>query len=117
MAIFRLILSAWLLIISVYTVFVVAEHGFNLFPVFFGDIAALGWPGQFNMDFMGFLFLSGTWVAWRHHFRPLGLLLAIPAFLGGIPFLTIYLLVVTRTQDCDMNIVLLGPERAAAKTV
>jgi len=92
----------------------VAEHGINLFPAFFGDIAAMGWAGQFNMDFMGFLFLSAAWVAWRHQFTPLGWVLAVPAFFGGIPFLTIYLLIVTRTPDCDMKAVFLGPQRAAA---
>ena len=114
MTTFRLILAIWLLVIAVYTAFVVAEHGIGLFEVFFGDIAAMGWPGQFNLDFMGFLFLSGLWVAWRHHFSPLGLALAPLAFLGGIPFLTVYLLIVSRQATCDMKTVLLGPNRAAS---
>ena len=114
MSVFRTILAAWLAIVTVYTVFVVAEHGMNLFAVFFGDMAEMGWPGQFNLDFMGFLFLSATWVAWRHDFAPLGWVLAIPAFLGGIPFLTIYLLVVSSQPGADMKVVLLGPQRAAA---
>ena len=113
MTIFRLILAAWLIIITIYTVFVVAEHGINLFPAFFGDITAMSWAGQFNMDFMGFLFLSATWVTWRHHFTPLGWVLAIPAFFGGIPFLTVYLLIVSRSPGCDMKTILLGPQRAA----
>lgn len=36
-----------------------ASHAWNLFPVFFGDIAAMTWAGQFNADFTGFLLLSG----------------------------------------------------------
>ena len=114
MTLFRLTLAAWLIIISIYTAFVIAQHGPGLFGVFFGDIAAMGWPGQFNLDFMGFLFLSGLWVAWRHHFTPLGLVLAVPAFLGGIPFLTIYLLIVSRQPDCDIKSIFLGPQRAAS---
>jgi hypothetical protein len=114
MAAFRIILVSWLLVISVYTAFVVNEHGMGLFTVFFGDIAAMGWPGQFNLDFMGFLFLSGLWVAWRHHFSPLGLGLALVAFLGGIPFLTVYLLIVSRQPGCDMKTVMLGAHRAAS---
>jgi len=114
MALFRLMLVSWLIIITVYTAFVVAQHGLNLFPAFFGDIARMGWAGEFNMDFMSFLFLSACWVAWRHHFSATGLLLAIPAFLGGMPFLTIYLLIVSRAPDCTMKTVLLGPVRASA---
>jgi hypothetical protein len=112
MTIFRLILAAWLAVLTAYTAVVIANHGFGLFEVFFGDILSMGWPGQFNLDFLGFLFLSGLWVSWRHHFSPAGLALGVVALLGGIPFLTIYLLVVSRAPDCDMKMILLGSQRA-----
>jgi hypothetical protein len=55
MVVLRLVLAAHLAVLAVYTAVVIANHGWNLFPVFFGDMAAMGWAGQFNLDFMGFL--------------------------------------------------------------
>ncbi|MGB5163694.1 MAG: hypothetical protein WBN61_00395 [Woeseiaceae bacterium] len=65
--------------IVVYTAAVGTHHGWNLFPVFFADIMAMTWPGQFNFDFMGFLLLSGLWVSWRHQFSAGGLGLGVVA--------------------------------------
>ncbi|MBO6543610.1 MAG: hypothetical protein JJ939_02725 [Alphaproteobacteria bacterium] len=114
MTIFRLFLATLFTIIVVYTVFVGLEHGWNLFPLFFSDIFAMTWAGQFNLDFLGFLSLSALWVAWRHHFSAAGLGLSILAFTGGIPFLSVYLLYASLKADGDMKVVFLGPERAKA---
>ena len=46
-------------------------------------MATMGWPGQFNLDFMCMLTLSGLWVAWRHHFSGAGIALGLLAFFGG----------------------------------
>jgi len=110
---FRILLVLMLLVLIAYTGVVIASHGWNLFPVFFEDMTAMTWPGQFNTDFMGFLILSGLWTAWRHHFSPLGLLLGLIAFFGGIIFLTIYLLVVSGGAKGNAKVLLLGPRRAA----
>lgn len=112
MTAFRLLLIALLLIIIGYTAIVVADHGLDLFSVFFGDIAAFGWPGQFNVDFGSFLVLSALWVAWRHQFGAAGLLLAIPAFLGGMLFLATYLLIASYAAKGDARVLLLGAGRA-----
>ena len=72
----------------------------------------MGWPGQFNLDFMGFLVLSGTWVMWRHHFRPAGIALGIGAFFLGAPYLSAYMLFHSFQVDGDAAALLLGPERA-----
>lgn len=52
-----------------YTVAIAADtgalRGWNFMPVFFRDIIALTWPGQFNLDFSCLLSLSGLWLAWR----------------------------------------------------
>ena len=69
MVLFRALLLLMLIVLAVYTGVVVVEYGLILLNVFFRDIAALGWPGQFNLDFMMMLMLSGLWVAWRHRFR------------------------------------------------
>lgn len=115
MNLFRLLLLALLLILVGYTALVIAEHGWNLFAVFFGDMAAMTWAGQFNLDFMGYLILSGLWTAWRHHFTPLGLALGVAAFFGGILFLTVYLLVVSYRVGGDVKAMLIGPARAGLK--
>lgn len=114
MSIFRALLVVLFAVIVVYTVLVSAEHGLDFLPIFFGDIAAMTWNGQFNLDFMGFLALSAMWVAWRNGFAPVGLLLAVVAFFFGVPFLTAYLLVLSFRTDGDVKRMLLGDERAAA---
>ena len=113
---FRALLVAIFATIVVYTLPVIANHGMSLFPVFFGDIAKMEWPGQFNLDFMGFLLLSGFWLAWRNHFSPLGLALGVGGLFLGAPFLTAYLLVTSFAVDGDVAALLLGPERAQARS-
>lgn len=108
MTLFRALLVILWTILTAYTAVTVAHHGMGLLPVFFGDMAKMGWPGQFNLDFMMMLMLSGLWVAWRHGFSAGGLLLGLLAFFGGASFLTVYLLVVSLQAKGDMRSVLLG---------
>lgn len=115
MTLFRLFLAACLLAIIGYTSVTIAHHGLNLLPDFFGDMAAMGWPGQFNLDFMTFLLLAALWVAWRHHFSAAGLALALLASIGGMLFMSIYLLVHSYRTGGDMAALLLGPARAAQR--
>jgi hypothetical protein len=110
---FRMALVLLWLVIAGYTAVVIAHHGMGLFAVFFGDMAAMGWPGQFNLDFMIMLLLSALWVAWRHRFSSIGMALGALAFLGGAFFLTAYLLVLSLRARGGMAEVLLGKERAA----
>ncbi len=110
---------AWLIVIlstvGVYTAVVVGDYGLNLFPYFFGDMAKLGWPGQFNLDFMFMLSLSGLWVAWRNGFSGAGLALGMLAFFLGAPFLSGYLLYLLAQTKGDLRAVLLGDARASAR--
>lgn len=105
-----LLLAAWVLL-ATYTALVVADHGWGLFGVFFGDMRAMGWPGQFNLDFTILLALSALWVAWRHHFSGTGLLLGLTAFVGGALFLTAYVFVVSVVAKGDLREMLLGRAR------
>lgn len=114
MNLFRAFLVLIFLALASYTAVVVGDHGMNLFPVFFGDIAKMGWPGQFNLDFLFMLALSGLWVAWRHRFSPVGIALGVLAFNGGALFLSVYLMVLLAQADGDMREVLLGKSRVAA---
>lgn len=108
---FRVLLTTILAIIVIYTAFVVSNHGLNLLPIFFGDILRMEWPGQFNLDFLGFLILSAFWTAWRNQFAPSGLGFALLALFFGTPFLTIYLLVLSFRTDGDVQAMLVGERR------
>jgi hypothetical protein len=112
MTAFRAYLVAFFVVLLTYTAIVIANHGWGLFPIFFGDIAAMTWPGQFNLDFLGFLTLSGLWLAWRHHFSPLGLILGLIGVFGGMGFLVPYLLIASFAAKGDVKELLLGRARA-----
>ncbi len=114
MTTFRIFLGVIFVVIGVYTGPVVMNHGLTLFAVFFGDIAQMGWPGQFNLDFLGFLVMSAFFVAWRHEFSAGGLGLGVVAFFFGAPFLTAYLIVISLQTKGDVAAMLLGEARAAA---
>lgn len=110
-----LILALWVTLV-VYTVLVVANHGLGLLPIFFGDMASLTWPGQFNLDFLCMLILSATWVAWRHRFSGVGLALAPVALFGGAGFLLPYLLVLSLQTEGDITRMLLGDNDERGRT-
>lgn len=94
-----------------YTGVVGTNHGWNLFPIFFGDIAAMTWPGQFDLDFTCLLTLSGLWLAWRHRFSPGGILLGLLGVVGGTLVLAPYLLLASYRVRGDMTALLVGEGR------
>lgn len=108
---FRTFLLIIWLAIAGYTAIVMANHGANLLPIFFGDMASLTWPGQFNLDFMCMLLMSGLWVSWRHQFSLPGMALGLLAVFGGALFLSTYLLIVTHRLQGGMQELLLGKSR------
>lgn len=92
MTLLRLYLMVALVCLTVYTVMVGTQHGWNLLPVFFNSVLEVTWSGQFNLDFLTFLGLSGFWVAWRNQFTAGAIALGIVAFFGGMIFLAPYLI-------------------------
>ena len=113
MNLFRIYLVVVLTCLTVYTLMVGSNHGWNLLPVFFSDIGEMKWPGQFNFDFMTFLALSGIWIAWRHRFSTSGIILGIIAFFSGMMFLAPYLLYASVQAGGNAKVLLLGKERAS----
>ncbi len=111
MNLFRGILILMTICIFIITGIVSFNHGWNLLPIFFGDMFSLTWPGQFNFDFMCFLILSGLWVSWRNNFSFLGSILGIAAIFGGIMFLAPYLLIESFRSNGDFKLLLLGKSR------
>lgn len=112
MTAFRIFLVPIIAFVGTYTMFVVADHGLGLLPIFFGDIMEMGWPGQFNVDFFAFLSLGALWLMWRHHFSIGGILLGLCVFAGGAPFVCAYLLITSIQAKGDVPTLLLGPRRA-----
>ena len=112
MAMFRIFLVVILLTLVCYTGIVISKYGINLLPVFFGDMANLEWSGQFNLDFMFMLSLSGLWVSWRHQFSVSGIILGIGALFGGSLFLSLYLIIESIRVKGNMKALLLGGSRA-----
>jgi len=111
MTAFRILMATLFIAIAAYTGVTISNHGWNLIPIFFGDMAAMAWPGQFNFDFMCFLLLSALWVSWRHNFSAIGLALGVVASLGGMLFLSAYLFFVAGQADGDARKLLLGDGR------
>lgn len=112
MGAFRLLLVIFIIGIVGFTGVVVSNHGLNLLPIFFGDMAKMTWPGQFNFDFLCLLMLSGLWLAWRHHFSLGGLALGALGLFGGIMVLAPYLLLASYRAKGDTKVLLLGKRRA-----
>lgn len=100
-----------------YTGIVISNHGMGLLSIFFGDVATMGWPGQFNLDFTFMLTFSALWVAWRHHFSLAGLVLGVLALFFGSLFLTAYLFTVSWRAKGQMKEMLLGKKRAGSLTL
>jgi hypothetical protein len=114
MSLFRIYLVGVFVGLIGYTIVVGMNHGWNLVPIFFGDIALMNWPGQFNLDFMTYLGLSAIWVAWRHQFTSVGIALGVVAFVGGMIFLAPYLLWASMKAGGDARTLLLGSQRASS---
>jgi hypothetical protein len=108
----RALLILILISIGTYTTIVIFNHGLGLFEIFFGEMIAMTWSGQFNLDFMCLLLLSGLWVAWRHHFSKLGIVLGLLIFVGGCPMLSAYLIWASFATKGNVNAMLLGEVRA-----
>ena len=101
------LIVGWTALIA-FTMFVIGRDGLNLLPIFFGDIAAGHWPGQFNADFLSLLALSALWTGWRNGWSALGWGLAVLAFFLGGTFLMAYLLILLHLEKGDLRRVLLG---------
>ncbi len=91
----RVFLVAVIATVLVYTIMVGNKHGWNFAQFFFGDIATMNWAGQFNLDFSFFLLFTGMWIAWRNKFSPFGVGLGLFTLVGGIPFVSTYLLILS----------------------
>jgi hypothetical protein len=105
---FRIFMGLMWLSLAGYTALVISQDGLDLLPIFFGAISEGHWPGQFNVDFMTFLALSGFWTAWRFGFSASGIALGILAFFLGGGFLLPFLFYLSFKHQGNPSIMLLG---------
>lgn len=105
---FRALLVAQVVAVGTYTVLVFEKEGADLWSVFLNNIASLNWSGQFNLDFLCYLLLSGSWIMWRNQFEKGSTLFAIAAMILGIVVFAPYLLWLFYKEKGDLKRVLIG---------
>lgn len=114
MKLLKLFLVLELLGLGLYTFFVIQNQGWNLAHHFLSALTAVGWQGQFNLDFLILLTLAGIWVSWRQGHSGLGLCLGFLTAIGGTMVLFPYLLIQISRHKGDMQGILMG--RRAERT-
>ncbi|MCG9899353.1 MAG: hypothetical protein MH132_05090 [Hydrotalea sp.] len=105
---FKILLLIQTVGLLIYTLIAFQNEGANLFNVFIKNIAAFSWSGQFNLDFLSYLILSGLWIMWRNKFTVKSILIGLIASVLGIVFFALYLLWLTNKEDGDLKRVLIG---------
>ncbi|WP_204113758.1 hypothetical protein [Shimia biformata] len=101
-------LIAMTAIVAVTTTAAMSKEGIDFLSPFLAEIMALGWQGQFNLDFACYLVLSALWIAWRHGFSLGGFLIAGLAALLGILVFAPYVLVQISRAEGDPRRLLMG---------
>jgi hypothetical protein len=105
---FKFLLVVMALLVLGYTGLAMQKEGSDLFSVFFANIKAMGWNGQFNLDFACYLLLSGLWIMWRNRFSGTSILIGLIASILGIVFFAPYLLSCLYHAKGDLKMMLIG---------
>lgn len=105
---FRVALTVFLVCLLPYTLVTGLTQGWNLVPVFLGDLFAVTWRGQFNLDFLTFLLLAAFWVSWHDGFSLRAMGLSVLTVCLGMSFLAAYLLYLSVRTGGDSHVLLLG---------
>jgi len=108
MSLLRLFLIVSAVLIFTITLVAINANGFNWPSVFFGDVLALNWRTQFNIDFLIHLILLATWIVWRERFTVKGYLFGfLSIFMGGM-FGFLYILYASYKAKGDPRKLLMG---------
>ena len=105
---FRFFLIVVFVTVIFYTFNVGTEYGWSFFSPFMNDIKSLTWAGQFNVDFSFFLIFTGLWIAWRNKFSATGIGLGLLTLVGGIPFVSVYLFILSLKANTTIKEMLVG---------
>jgi len=108
----RLFLLVSTVVIYAFTYSAVTAQGFNWPAVAFGDILALNWRSQFDVDLVIHLLLLATWVSWREGFSMKGHFFGFLSIVMGGMFSFPYLLHATYVAKGDPIGVLLGDHQS-----
>lgn len=108
MALIRVFLLVSTVAIILVTAIATYNHGMNWPSVLLADLQAMDWHTQFDVDFLVYLAIVGTWVAWREGFGARGYALgALCSVMGGV-FTFPYLLYLTFESKGDPTRLVLG---------
>lgn len=91
-----------------YTFFAYQTEGADLISVFAQNVFSLNWSGQFNLDFLCYLTLSGIWIMWRNKFSNKSILLGVAAMILGILLFAPYLFWLTNKENGEIKRILIG---------
>lgn len=94
--------------VIIYSVIVFHNYGAGIFEVFINNIVSMTWAGQFNLDFLSYLILSGLWIMWRNKFSTSSILLGILCMIIGIMIFAPYLSYLIIKEKSDFKKVLIG---------
>jgi hypothetical protein len=103
-----LLLLLQLAFIIVFSLTAFLKQGPNLFQFFIDNIEAMNWSGQFNVDFICYLMLSGFWIMWRSKFSIGSVILGFSAMILGILFFSPYLIYLLKKSDGNLKLLFLG---------
>jgi hypothetical protein len=107
-SLFKSLLIVQTIGLLVYTFFAFQTEGADLFGVFTNNMLSLNWSGQFNIDFLCYLTLSGFWIMWRSKFSTKSIMLGLVAMVLGIVMFAPYLLWLTNKENGNIKRVLIG---------
>lgn len=105
---FKILLTVQTVVVLIYTFIAYQTEGADLFSVFIANIKSLTWSGQFNLDFLCYLTLSGLWIMWRNKFSGNSVLVGIIAMILGIVFFAPFLLWLLHKKNGDLKRILIG---------
>jgi hypothetical protein len=105
---FKALLVIQTLGLFAYTFIAYQTEGAILFSVALNNLKSLTWSGQFNLDFLCYLTISGIWIMWRNKFSGISILVGTVAMILGIVFFAPYLLWLMYKENGDLKRVLVG---------
>jgi hypothetical protein len=105
---FKTLLMVQTIGLLTYTLFAFQKEGADLWSVFTNNVLSLNWSGQFNLDFICYLTLSGFWIMWRNKFTNKSIVLGLVAMVLGIVLFAPYVLWLTNKENGNIKRVLIG---------
>ncbi len=110
LSLLQLLLALQAILVLIYTVIVIQNYGVGIIENFTSNILSMTWAGQFNLDFLSYLILSGLWVMWRNKFSFSYILLGTLCMIIGIIIFAPYISYLLIKENGDLKKVLIGKQ-------